>query len=499
MDGTAKTAWRLARTRDARVGATRLAMPAEGGDSPREGPPVASDAETEARVAELRERLEYHNYRYHALDDPEIPDAAYDRLMRELEALESAHPHLASPDSPTRQVGARPLSAFGEVVHATPMLSLGNAFGEQALRDFDRRVRERLEVEEVEYALEPKLDGLAASLVYRDGCFEQGATRGDGTRGEDVTGNLRTIRAVPLCLRGGGYPRVLEVRGEVFMTHRGFEGLNAVQAAAGAKTYANPRNAAAGGLRQLDPAITASRPLRAVFYGLGRLEGHPGFGTHQEMLKRLREWGFPIPPQLQVVRGVGGCLAFYEEIGRRRDRLGFDIDGIVVKVNRLDQQRALGAVSRAPRWAVACKFPGQEELTVVRDIHVQVGRTGTLTPGRTPRGGAGRGRHGHQRHLAQPGRARPQGRAGGRHRDRAPCGGTSSRRWCGCCRSTVLRAPRVSICPGTARSAGPRRYARKGRARSGAARACPAPRSASRRSGTSRAGSPSTSKGSGTS
>ena len=349
--------------------------------SAREGaPPPRSDAGAATRVAELRERIDYHNYRYHALDDPEIPDAEYDRLMRELEALESAHPELLSPDSPTRRVGAKPLSAFAEVVHATPMLSLGNAFGEQELRDFDRRVRERLEVGEVEYALEPKLDGLAASLVYRDGRLERGATRGDGERGEDVTQNLRTIAAVPLRLRGGGHPRMLEVRGEVFMTRSGFEGLNAAQRAAGEKVYANPRNAAAGGLRQLDPAVTASRPLRVLFHGLGRIEGHSGFETHREMMEGLRGWGLPVSRELAVVRGVEGCLAFYDEIGRRRDALDFDIDGIVVKVNRLDQQRALGAVSRAPRWAVACKYPAQEEVTVVRDIQVQVGRTGTLTP-----------------------------------------------------------------------------------------------------------------------
>ena len=344
------------------------------------GAPSLPEAALAARAAELRERIDYHNYRYHALDDPEIPDAEYDRLMRELEALETAHPELHHPDSPTRRVGAPPLSAFAEVEHATPMLSLGNAFGEGELRDFDRRVRERLEVEEVEYALEPKLDGLAASLVYVGGRLRRGATRGDGERGEDVTANLRTIPAVPLHLRGEGHPRMLEVRGEVFMTRSGFEGLNAGQRAAGEKVYANPRNAAAGGLRQLDPAITRTRPLTVQFHGVGRIEGHPAFETHREMMQGLRQWGFPVSRELAVVRGVEGCLSFYEDIGRRRDALDFDIDGIVVKVNRLDQQRALGALSRAPRWAVACKFPAQEELTVVRGIDVQVGRTGTLTP-----------------------------------------------------------------------------------------------------------------------
>ena len=342
--------------------------------------PVDSAAEAAARVAELRERIDYHNYRYHALDDPEIPDSEYDRLMRELEALEAAHPDLQTPDSPTRRVGAEPVSAFAEVVHATPMLSLGNAFGEEELRGFDRRVRERLEIDEVEYALEPKLDGLAASLVYVDGRFERGATRGDGERGEDVTRNLRTISGVPLRLRGDRHPRMLEVRGEVYMTRSGFERLNAKQRAAGEKIYANPRNAAAGSLRQLDSTITASRPLTILFHGLGRIEGHPGFDTHRAMTEGLLEWGFPVSRELAVLRGVEACLSFYEEIGRRRDRLDFDIDGIVVKVNRLDQQRALGTVSRAPRWAVACKFPAQEELTVVRGIDVQVGRTGTLTP-----------------------------------------------------------------------------------------------------------------------
>ena len=344
------------------------------------GAPASSEAAAAARAAEIRERIDYHNYRYHALDDPEIPDSEYDRLMRDLEALEAAHPDLQTPDSPTRRVGAKPVSAFAEVVHATPMLSLGNAFGEDELRDFDRRVRERLEIDEVEYALEPKLDGLAASLVYVDGRFERGATRGDGERGEDVTQNLRTISAVPLRLRGTGHPRMLEVRGEVYMTRTGFERLNAKQRATDEKIYANPRNAAAGSLRQLDSAITASRPLTILFHGLGRIEGHSGFDTHQAMTEGLLEWGFPVSRELEVVRGVEGCLSFYEEIGRRRDLLDFDIDGVVVKVNRLDQQRALGTVSRAPRWAVACKFPAQEELTVVRGIDVQVGRTGTLTP-----------------------------------------------------------------------------------------------------------------------
>ena len=340
-------------------------------------PPVA---EASVRIAHLRERIDHHNYRYHALDDPEIPDSEYDRLMRALEALEAAHPELQTPDSPTRRVGAKPVSAFAEVVHATPMLSLGNAFGEEELRDFDRRVRERLEVDEMEYALEPKLDGLAASLVYVDGRFERGATRGDGKRGEDVSQNLRTISAVPLRLRGTGHPRMLEVRGEVYMTRSGFERLNEGQREAGEKIYANPRNAAAGSLRQLDPGISASRPLTILFHGLGRIEGHSGFDTHEAMTAGLLEWGFPVSRELEVTRGVEGCLAFYEDIGRRRDRLDFDIDGVVVKVNRLDQQRALGTVSRAPRWAVACKFPAQEELTVVREIDVQVGRTGTLTP-----------------------------------------------------------------------------------------------------------------------
>ncbi len=346
----------------------------------RSGAPAPIVAEAAARVAALRERIDYHNYRYHALDDPEIPDSEYDRLMRELESLEAAHPDLSTPDSPTRRVGAKPVSAFAEVVHASPMLSLGNAFGEEELRDFDRRVRERLEVDEVEYALEPKLDGLAASLVYVDGRLERGATRGDGERGEEVTRNLRTLSAVPLRMRGSGHPRVLDVRGEVYMTRSGFERLNAKQRSSGEKVYANPRNAAAGSLRQLDPAITATRPLTILFHGIGRIEGHAGFETHRAMTKELLAWGFPISRELDVVRGVEGCLAFYEEIGRRRDQLDFDIDGIVVKVNRFDQQRALGTVSRAPRWAVACKFPAQEELTVVDGIDVQVGRTGTLTP-----------------------------------------------------------------------------------------------------------------------
>ena len=354
-------------------------------------------------MAELRKRLDYHNYRYHALDDPEIPDSEYDRLMGELETLEDAYPDLQSFDSPTRRVGAKPLSAFAEVVHATPMLSLGNAFGEQELRDFDRRVRERLEVEEVEYALEYKLDGLAASLLYVEGRFERGATRGDGERGEDVTRNLHSIRAVPLLMHGSGYPRRLEVRGEVFMTRSGFESLNAKQRAAGEKVYANPRNAAAGGLRQLDPAITADRPLTMLFHGLARIEGHPGFDTHRSMMEGLRAWGFPVSRGLEVVRGVEGCLSFFDKTGRGRDALDFDIDGVVVQGQppRPAACPRFGVAGAALGGRLQVSGPGRSDGGAGN--RRASGSHRDPDAGRASRGGSGGRGHRDQRHPAQPG------------------------------------------------------------------------------------------------
>ncbi|MCW9088932.1 MAG: NAD-dependent DNA ligase LigA [Gammaproteobacteria bacterium] len=332
------------------------------------------------RAAKLREQIAYHNYRYYALDDPEIPDAEYDRLFRELQQLEQDYPELITPDSPTQRVGAEPLTGFDEVRHAIPMLSLGNVFSEEELADFDRRVREGLGVEEVVYCVEPKLDGLAISIRYEEGVLVRAATRGDGATGEDVTQNVRTIDAVPLRLYGDDYPEVLEVRGEVYMDKAGFEQLNQRQRERGLKSFANPRNAAAGSLRQLDPRITAERPLTLYCYGVGVVEGIDLPASHSAILDRLKGWGLRICPEIRVVKGVQGCLDYYHEIGDRRDTLPYEIDGVVYKVDSLAQQRELGFVSRAPRWATAHKFPAQEEMTVLNDVEWQVGRTGALTP-----------------------------------------------------------------------------------------------------------------------
>jgi DNA ligase (NAD+) len=337
-------------------------------------------AQVRRRAAELREAVEYHNYRYYVLDAPEIPDAEFDRLFRELQALEARYPELVTPDSPTQRVGGAPIEGFGEVVHEVPMLSLANAFSDDEVRDFDRRVRERLGIDRLGYAAEPKVDGLAVSLVYEGGHLARAATRGDGTRGEDVTANVRTIKAVPLRLRGGDPPALLEVRGEVFMTLAGFRRLNADQQARGEKVFANPRNAAAGSLRQLDPSVTASRPLTLFCYAVARAEGWTMPACHTEVLEGLAAFGLRVSPEVRAVEGADGCLAYYRDLSARRDRLGYEIDGVVYKVNRLDQQDAMGFVSRAPRWAVAHKFPAQEELTRVLGVEFQVGRTGALTP-----------------------------------------------------------------------------------------------------------------------
>lgn len=336
------------------------------------------------KIESLREQIRHHNYRYHVLDDPEIPDAEYDRLMRELQALEDKHPECVTPESPTQRVGDAPISAFGTVRHRLPMLSLDNAFTEKELTDFHRRVTNRLEREDsadtLEYAAEPKLDGAAVSLLYESGKFVQGATRGDGTTGEDITHNVRTIEAVPLKLRGDNYPHLLEVRGEVFMPKAGFEAYNRKARAADEKTFVNPRNAAAGSLRQLDPKLTAQRPLDIYVYSVGIADGGSLPARHNEVLDQLQEWGFKTCPERAVVTGVRGCLEYYAEIGAKRDTLPYDIDGVVYKVNSLADQRELGFVSRAPRWALAHKFPAQEELTTVDGVEFQVGRTGALTP-----------------------------------------------------------------------------------------------------------------------
>jgi DNA ligase (NAD+) len=334
-----------------------------------------------ARAAELRALLDRYNYRYHALDDPEVPDAEYDRLMVELRALESEHPELITPDSPTMRVGATPLAAFGSVRHRIAMLSLDNAFSEDEVRDFDRRVRERLGRgdDPVRYSAEPKLDGLAISARYENGSFVQGATRGDGETGEDITQNLRTIKALPLKLRGATVPPVLEVRGEVFMPLAGFKRFNDEASARGEKTLVNPRNAAAGSLRQLDPRLTAARPLDMFVYGIGK-DGDTLSPSHSGTLKLLREWGFKICPQSELVQSIEGCLEYYARMGAARAKLAYQIDGVVYKVDDVDLQKQLGFVSRAPRWAIAHKFPAEEALSVVRGIEFQVGRTGALTP-----------------------------------------------------------------------------------------------------------------------
>ena len=336
---------------------------------------------TKAKIESLRKEITDHNYRYYVLDDPIIPDAEYDRLMRELQSLEEHYPQFVQPDSPTQRVGAEPLAAFGQVIHAVPMLSLDNAFADAELLDFDQRVRNRLEIEaEVEYAAEPKLDGLAVSIRYEKGRLTTGATRGDGVRGEDITHNIRTIASIPLRLRGNNLPEVLDVRGEVFMPKTGFAELNRRISAEGGKPFVNPRNAAAGSLRQLDPRITAQRPLDIFFYGVGYAEGWQLPDTHADVLARLRDFGLRVCSEARVVRGVSGCVEYYAGLGRRRGELAYEIDGVVYKVNRLDWQEQLGFVSRAPRWAIAHKFPAEEEITVVRDVNWQVGRTGAVTP-----------------------------------------------------------------------------------------------------------------------
>ncbi|WP_363797246.1 NAD-dependent DNA ligase LigA [Lysobacter firmicutimachus] len=332
------------------------------------------------RVAALRAQLEDANYRYYVLDDPTLADADYDRLLRELEALEAAHPELASADSPTQRVGSTPAGHFEEVRHAVPMLSLGNAFSDEEVADFVRKIVERLDVEAPSFSVEPKLDGLAISLRYEDGHFVQGATRGDGATGEDVTANLRTVKAIPMRLRGEGWPPVLEVRGEVYMPLAAFKAYNEKALRDGGKVLANPRNGAAGSLRQLDPRITAQRPLAFYAYAVGVVEGYELPPTHSATLQQLREWGFPVSAESGVVAGTEGLLGYYRRMGARRDSLPFDIDGVVYKLDDYAGQREMGFVSRAPRWAIAHKFPAQEQSTVLEGIDIQIGRTGAATP-----------------------------------------------------------------------------------------------------------------------
>ena len=339
---------------------------------------ASSRKDAAKRVHELREAIAEHNYRYYVLADPSVPDAEYDRLMRELEGLEREHPELDDPDSPTHRVGDRPAEGFETVEHAVPMLSLANAFEEEEVEEFDRRIRETLDRDKVVYAVEPKLDGLAISLRYESGRLVRAATRGDGRSGEDVTGNVRTIRAIPLQLRKASPPDRLEVRGEIYMTRSGFEALNRRLQADGGKTFVNPRNAAAGSLRQLDPAITADRPLR--FFAYSAIAEPDLAQSQHEILQRLVELGFPVSDLAGRAGGLGELLEYHRQVQERRTELDFDIDGVVYKVDDIDQQQELGFVSRSPRWALAHKFPAQEEMTRLERIDVQVGRTGKLTP-----------------------------------------------------------------------------------------------------------------------
>jgi DNA ligase (NAD+) len=341
---------------------------------------VSKPRDASARIERLRREIEEHNYRYYALDRPTISDAEYDRLFRELQELEAAHPELASPDSPTQRVGSAPLPQFESVTHEVPMLSLNNAFGEAEVEAFDRRVREGLEVDEVEYNCEPKFDGLAISLTYDEGRLVRGATRGDGYTGEDVTANLRTLRSVPLRLRAKHPPTRIDIRGEVIIYRDDFDRLNARQRESEEKEFVNPRNAAAGSLRQLDSRVTAGRPLRLFAYGVGQLRGKDLPASQDALLDLLADFGLPVCVERRVASGAKGLLKFYRELLGKREALPYDVDGVVYKVNRLADQERLGYVSRAPRFAIAHKFPAEEAMTEVVAIEVQVGRTGAITP-----------------------------------------------------------------------------------------------------------------------
>lgn len=338
-------------------------------------------ATVQAQIRHLREKLNLYNYQYYVLDSPQVPDAEYDRCMQELLALEKTYPEYRTMDSPTQRVGGQPLPSFSQVRHEVPMLSLDNVFDEQQLRDFDRRIHERLNhAGDIEYACEPKLDGIAVSLLYRDGVLVRGATRGDGTMGEDITQNVRTIPSIPLHLLGEGWPSVLEVRGEIYMPRSGFEALNKASFARGEKGFMNPRNAAAGSLRQLDPSVTASRPLEMCCYNVGLVEGGVLPSCHMPVLQQLNSWGLRINPEMRVAKNLQECIDYYHYLAARRDQLPYDIDGIVFKVNDFALQQRLGFVAKAPRWAVAHKFPAQEEMTELLGVDFQVGRTGAITP-----------------------------------------------------------------------------------------------------------------------
>lgn len=335
------------------------------------------DQHISQHIEKLRNLLQRWNYAYHTLDKPDVPDSEYDRVFQELLDLETQFPQLISSDSPTQRVGGIPLESFSKISHKLPMLSLNNGFTEDDLADFDRRAREKLNVEIIEYAAEPKIDGLAVSIRYEKGLLIQAATRGDGSIGEDISQNVRTIKCIPLkLLDNTNIPEILEIRGEIFMSKAIFKQLNATKE----KPFANPRNAAAGSIRQLDPTITAQRPLEFICYGIGEIQNGTLPTTHVEILQTLHQWGIPIAKELQLVTGKAGCLQYYHEMLNKRENLPFEIDGVVYKINTILDQVALGFVSRAPRWALAHKLPAQEKLTQLQTIEIQVGRTGVLTP-----------------------------------------------------------------------------------------------------------------------
>ena len=345
--------------------------------------PSSSNQDVITQISILRDLIRHHEYCYYVLDAPEIPDVEYDKLIKQLQNLELAHPELITPDSPTQRVGGAPLSQFSSIRHQLPMLSLDNVFDESSFIAFNKRIKDRLELDEnqaVEYCCELKLDGLAVSLLYENGQLIQAATRGDGTTGEDITANVRTIKTIPLILQGENIPSRLEVRGEVFMTHKGFAKLNAEAEKRNEKIFANPRNAAAGSLRQLDPKITAKRPLTFFCYGVGINEGAELPNTHYARLMQFKAWGLPVSDKVKIRHGAQEALDYFKQIGDQRMSLDFDIDGVVIKVNSITEQEQLGFVARAPRWATAFKFPAQEEVTKLNKVDFQVGRTGAITP-----------------------------------------------------------------------------------------------------------------------
>ncbi|WP_199608899.1 NAD-dependent DNA ligase LigA [Flocculibacter collagenilyticus] len=340
-------------------------------------------AQAAATITSLKKQLNEHNYNYYVLDQPTIPDAEYDRLFHQLKALEAEYPSLKTDDSPTQKVGGAALRKFSQVTHEVPMLSLDNAFSDEELNAFNKRIKDRLKQSEtLDFCCEPKLDGLAVSLLYKNGQLVRGATRGDGATGENITENVKTIKNVPLSLRGEDFPETIEIRGEVFMPLDGFHRFNQLAAENNEKQFVNPRNAAAGSLRQLDSKITASRPLMMYAYSVGLVENEkkPLPDTHFQRLMQLKEWGMPVCPEIKAVSGVAEIIEYYQSIMQRRSTLGYEIDGVVNKVNRIDLQSKLGFVARAPRWAIAYKFPAQEELTTLQDVEFQVGRTGAITP-----------------------------------------------------------------------------------------------------------------------